>query len=238
MKTLALLLLAAAAAYSQMPKTLSYQGLLTSGGAIVQDGSYNLGFGVFDSLAGGTELWSESHPGTAVVRGTFSAILGGTSPLALSFNRPLYVEITILAGPNIGSPVTLAPRTALAAAAYALRADSAGSAAPAGAAGGGLAGSYPNPSIAANAIDAAKIQSGAVTTAKLSSSGASSGQALTYNGSSVVWGNPAAGSLALPFAASSSVSTALVALTNTGSAAASMGLFAQTSSALDSARAV
>jgi type 1 fimbria pilin len=52
------LLLTSLSAYSQMPKTISYQGVLTdTSNNPVPDGNYNLTFKLYDVQTGGTALW-------------------------------------------------------------------------------------------------------------------------------------------------------------------------------------
>ncbi|MBI4548008.1 MAG: hypothetical protein HY707_08515 [Ignavibacteriae bacterium] len=95
--------------HGQVPQKISYQGLLTTspGGAAVPNGSYDLKFEIYNAPTGGTLRHSETHSGVDVTRGTFSVVLGPLPPI---FTESLYVEVTALSGPSIGSPLTFLPR--------------------------------------------------------------------------------------------------------------------------------
>ncbi len=67
----------------------------------------------------------------------------------------------------------------------------------------------------AYALKANTVPDGAITTAKISSTGASVGQVLKFNGSSVVWDSLLSG-LNLPYSASASSENALLSMSNTG----------------------
>jgi len=60
------------------------------------------------------------------------------------------------------------------------------------------------------AVATVHIQTGAVTPAKLSSSGATSGQVITYNGANVVWGNATAATASYGFANATATTVAVV----------------------------
>jgi len=100
---------------AQIPRTISYQGILTDmQGTAVPDGSYNLTFKLYDAAAGGSALWTETQTLT-VTAGVFNATLGSETALDLAFDRGYWLGIAV----NSGSELT--PRIEMTASAYSLR---------------------------------------------------------------------------------------------------------------------
>jgi hypothetical protein len=117
-------------ASAQIPRTISYQGLLTDAdGSAVLDGSYQLTFRLYNVSTGGSPSWTETQS-AQTNKGIFNIRLGDAEPLRLRFDRPLWLGISIEGSPE------LAPRIALTASAYALRAAAADTAQDARTVGG------------------------------------------------------------------------------------------------------
>jgi hypothetical protein len=72
----------AIAASNGAPPYLNYQGILRDQTGNLLTGQYNITFRLYDTVAGGTALWSESLSNIAVQDGRFSVLLGNTSPLS------------------------------------------------------------------------------------------------------------------------------------------------------------
>jgi len=101
---------------AQIPKTISYQGiLLDAAGQKVLDGDYPMTFSLCQNPSDAPALWEESQS-IAIMGGIFNAILGSRVPLNLRFDKPYWLGVTI------GSGDELSPRTQLTAAAYSLSA--------------------------------------------------------------------------------------------------------------------
>ena len=99
---------------SQVPKTISYQGVLSDAeGEPLSDGQYVLGFALYDDAIAGNLLWEEDI-NTLVEGGVFSVILGESEALELPFDQAYWLGISIDGGEE------LSPRTALTAAPYSL----------------------------------------------------------------------------------------------------------------------
>ncbi|MFA6235197.1 MAG: tail fiber domain-containing protein [Bacteroidota bacterium] len=106
-------------AYSQIPRTISYQGVLADAqGNLVSDGNHQLSLKLFDAATNGNQLFEETQT-VPVVKGLFNAIIGSVTPLpaALSFDRAYFL------GVSIDGESELTPRTPLTAVPYALRAE-------------------------------------------------------------------------------------------------------------------
>jgi hypothetical protein len=103
-------------ASADIPRKINYQGLLTDsddGEPLV--GTYDLTFRIYDASSGGDLLWSEMGSVTTDKFGVFSALIGSSVPLDISFEGPCWLEIVV-------EGETLGPRRELASVPYAFRA--------------------------------------------------------------------------------------------------------------------
>lgn len=106
------------ASIAQIPRLISYQGLLTQPtGLPITDGQYGLVLRLFDAPVGGNLVWEETQQ-TQVRFGLFNVVLGTTVPLtAVDFyNVNYYLETAISEQPPF-------PRTRLAVVPYAIEAE-------------------------------------------------------------------------------------------------------------------
>jgi len=104
--------------YSQIPQTMSYQGMLTdSKGQIVADGAYKIQFRLYETETGGVAIWEEKLE-VMLHEGVFDIILGETNPLNMPFDRPCWLGVTVDTGTE------LQPRIPLTAVPYSLNTQS------------------------------------------------------------------------------------------------------------------
>jgi hypothetical protein len=102
------------AAFAMVPEKISYQGILTNAsGGIVPNGNYDLTLSLYDTLSGGTALWTEAQQ-VMVTNGIFNVMLGSVVPIHIAFDKPLYLGVAVAGGSE------LTPRTMLSASPYSL----------------------------------------------------------------------------------------------------------------------
>ena len=97
---------------AQIPRTMSYQGVLLDSQEDPVDGSTSLTFTLYDAATQGTALWTETQTVT-VTNGLFNTILGNDTPIDVTFDTPLWLGI------QVSGETEMSPRIELTASAYA-----------------------------------------------------------------------------------------------------------------------
>ncbi|MDI6803529.1 MAG: hypothetical protein QME58_06745, partial [Bacteroidota bacterium] len=111
-----LIVLCTSISTAQIPRTLSYQGVLTdSSGNPKPDGMYTFTFRFYDVATGGAALWTEIKD-LQIKRGLFSTTLGDIS----SFTPPVTFDKPYWLGIKPGSEPELSPRISFSSVAYSL----------------------------------------------------------------------------------------------------------------------
>ncbi|MBK7047555.1 MAG: hypothetical protein IPH48_13825, partial [bacterium] len=100
-----------------MPQTIAFQGFLTDAGGQPLEVPVNLDIAVYNTVSGGTALWTEAHTGVPVSKGVFAVALGSVSPLsgAVARTSPRFIGIRVNGEAEL-------PRTQLSATPFALHA--------------------------------------------------------------------------------------------------------------------
>src|SRR4030067_2468809 len=140
MIVVALLLLGVSYGYAAIPYTINYQGYLTDSGGNPVNGTVSMIFKIYTES--GTLLWTETQNSVSVNNGIYNVTLGSANTTlgTLNFDIPYFLGVTV------GTDPEMTPRQPLTSVVYAFTADNA-------------------LSVAANGINSAMIQDGAVSSA-------------------------------------------------------------------------
>lgn len=171
-------IIATAFAMAQAPEKMSYQAVIrNAANALVTNHAVGIRISLLQGSASGTAVYVETQTPTSNANGLVSIEIGTGSVVTGTFSaidwssNTYYVKTEV--DPAGGTSYTITGTSQLLSVPYALYAKSSGTT-----------------NITAGSISSTHLAAGAVTTAKVSSSGAASGNSLMYNGTSVAWGNP------------------------------------------------
>ncbi len=82
---------------AQIPRTISYQGVLTDAqGNFIPDGNHQLQIVLYDQATGGNQVFVENQT-VPVVKGIFNAIIGSVAviPQVMSFDRAYFLGVSV-----------------------------------------------------------------------------------------------------------------------------------------------
>lgn len=106
---------------AEIPPYMQFQGKATDAQDAPLNGSYKITFRIYDVESGGSPIWSERHDAVGIENGVFSMLLGGISPLDISFDKPYWISIEINTTDGTGEM----PRQRITSVGYAYRAEEA-----------------------------------------------------------------------------------------------------------------
>jgi len=113
------LIMAASLCWADIPRLISYQGMLTDNTGTPINEPRDLTFTIYDALTNGTALWTETHTAVPIEGGLFNVILGGATTPIPDF---VFDSVERFLGIKVGTDPELAPRIQLTSVGYAYRA--------------------------------------------------------------------------------------------------------------------
>ncbi|MEP7235449.1 MAG: hypothetical protein ABI778_09155, partial [Ignavibacteriota bacterium] len=114
-----IMMVLASASYAQIPRQISYQGLLVApNGTPISNGQHVIRIAIYDTPTATVDLFNETDA-TTTTNGLFNIIIGGTSPIppGLDFGKPYWLGVSVDGGAEMN------PRTPLTSVPYALHAE-------------------------------------------------------------------------------------------------------------------
>ncbi len=115
--TLMFLLIFSSSAMADVPKLISFQGVLTDDMGKVFDTTLPVTFTIYYESAGELSLWTETHPSVVVRGGLFDVLLGSIEPLV----DTVFKDSTRWLGISAGVEAEMNPRTSFSTVPYSYR---------------------------------------------------------------------------------------------------------------------
>ncbi|MEI8134787.1 MAG: hypothetical protein WCH46_06875 [bacterium] len=115
-----MLFVAASAIQAQIPRTITYQGVVVDGqGKFISDGTHNVSLKLYEAVDAPNAIYTENQVNRPFLRGIFDVIIGSVTPIpnTVGFDKPYFLGISVDGGNE------MVPRTAISGAPYALMAN-------------------------------------------------------------------------------------------------------------------